>query len=238
MTTLKSVTSHGFGWLARALLSLLFATCRVEVYGGETESRYLRRHRGRGLLYASWHRGMLFFTWFYRYLGFLIMVSLSDDGEFAAQTLRRFGWITIRGSSSRRGLPALKEMAALFARGRRGGLLVDAPQGPRCVSKIGIVLLARITGLPIIPVMWSADRRWRAGSWDRTIIPKPFARIVVVYAEDLIRVPRNASRAECEAIRARLDRVLNTLMRQVDRHLATGGVGDPRNIAVAHPRPE
>ena len=238
MKPLKYAAYYGFGWAARIIATLLFATCRVTVYGHEIEKRYLEQNPGKGLLYASWHRGLMFFVYFYRFLNFVVMASASDDGELAAQAARRFGWLSIRGSSTRRGAQAMREMLTLFGRGYRGGLVVDAPQGPRCVSKIGIIVMAKRSGLPIIPVMWSADRCWRVGSWDRTIIPKPFSRIVFVYARDFIRVPPRATRQECEEIREHLDHVLNTLMFQTDHFFGSLPVSDPREITVAHPRPE
>jgi len=238
MTPLKYAAYYTFGWLSRAVATILLSTCRVTVYGQEIEKQLLRENHGKGFLGASWHRGLMFFVFFYRFRGFIVMASASDDGELAAQATRRFGWITVRGSSTRRGLRAFREMEAYLNNGHLGGLAVDAPQGPRCVSKIGIIILAKRTGLPIMPAMWSADRCWRVGSWDRTIIPKPFSRIVFVYGKDIIRVPRNASREECEALRKRLDHVLNTMMYQTDHFFRTKGVSDPREIKVADPQPE
>ena len=95
---------------------------------------------------------------------------------------------------------------------------MDAPRGPAHVSKIGIVIASRMAGVPIVPVMWSADRFWRLNSWDRTIIPKPFSRIVFMYGGELIQVPRKASREECEAYRQMLDDTLNRLMERADRY--------------------
>jgi len=238
MTPLKSAAYYAFGWVARAISSILFLTCSVTVYGQQIEESYRKRHPGKGLLYASWHRGLMFFVYFYRFLDFVVMASASDDGELATQAARRFGWIPVRGSSTRRGAVALREMERYFKNGHFGGLVVDAPQGPRCISKIGIIVLARRTGLPIIPVMWFADRCWRVGSWDRTIIPKPFSRIALLYGDELISVPPNASKAACERYRERLDTVLNTMMYQTDRFFVTEGISDPRQIEVINPRPE
>lgn len=123
-------------------------------------------------------------------------------------------------------------MVPLFRKGHDGGLVVDAPTGPAHVSKIGIILAARMTGLPILPVMWSADRCWRINDWDRTMIPKPFSRIIFVYAQNVIHIPQKASREQCEQLRQHLDKVLNRMMFQTDRFFTTSGIDDPRNIAV------
>jgi lysophospholipid acyltransferase (LPLAT)-like uncharacterized protein len=215
----------------------MFMTCRVRVFGQEIEKIYMEKHKGKGLLYASWHRGLFFFVYFYRNLKFVVMASASKDGELAAQATKRFGWVPVRGSSSRRGSEALKEMKVLFEKGHRGGLVVDAPTGPPCVSKIGIIILAKRTGLPILPVMWYADRSWRIRSWDRSIIPKPFSKIVYLYGDDLLHVPTDASDEECEALRRELDLRLCRMMYRTDHFFQRPGITDPRDIEIPEPVP-
>ncbi|MBW2705184.1 MAG: hypothetical protein JRD84_02610, partial [Deltaproteobacteria bacterium] len=117
-------------------------------------------------------------------------------------------------------------------KGYKGGLVADAPRGPRFVSKLGIIYLAKRTGRPIIPVIWSADRYWKLKSWDRMIIPKPFARIVTLYDDEYVQVPSDASREVCEEYRQQLDRRLNRIMYQVDNFYNDPGVEDPRRIEV------
>jgi len=218
MTKWKYASFVVFGWISRILTALLFSTCRVEVIGQQIEEKYLLENPGKGLLYASWHRGLIFLVYFYRNLKFVVMASASKDGELAAQATKRHGWIPVRGSSSRRGSTALKEMIPYVEKGHRGGLVVDAPQGPPHVSKIGIIVLAQRTGLPLLPVMWSADRYWKLNSWDRTLIPKPFSRIVFQYADDFIRVPPDICKEDCEAYRLQLDNTLNRMMSQTDSY--------------------
>ena len=231
-TVKQRIVSYLFGWLTRIVFALLFATCRVQVIGREIEDKFVRENPGKGLLYASWHRGLMYFIYFYRNQGFVVMASASKDGELAAQTVIRHGWIAVRGSSSYRGSEALREMVPLLRKGHRGGLVVDAPQGPPHVSKIGIVVMARMTGLPIVPVMWSADRYWRLKSWDRTIIPKPFSRIVFFYPEKLLTVPRKATKEESEQYRQLLDETLNRMMYQTDHFFQTPGIASPAEIEV------
>ena len=149
------------------------------------------------------------------------MASASRDGELAAQATRRHGWIPVRGSSSYRGSQALRKMISYLKKGYKGGLVVDAPKGPRYASKTGVIILAKMTGLPILPVMWSADRFWKLKSWDRTIIPKPFSQIVVLYGDDFINVPPDATKKECEKYRQELDAALNRMMLQTDNFFGT-----------------
>ena len=205
-----------FGWLTRLLFALLFITCRVTVKGQEIVEKYRENHPGKGLLYASWHRGLMFFIYYFRFKDCVVMASASKDGELAAHATKRHGWIVVRGSSSYRGSEALREMVPYIKKGYRGGLVVDAPRGPAHVSKIGTIIASRMAGVPIVPMMWGADRYWRLKSWDRTIIPKPFSRIVLLYGNNLIEVPGKASREECETYRQQLDDTLNNLMEQTD----------------------
>lgn len=234
----KSLLIRLFGWAGKILASLLFLTCRVQIFGRKIETAYLQHHPGKGLLYASWHRGLMFFVYFYRNLKFVVMASASRDGELAAQAVKRFGWIPVRGSSTRRGSQALREMQPLMEKGHRGGLVVDAPTGPAYISKMGIIILAKRTRLPIVPVMWNADRAWRISSWDRTLIPKPFSRIVFVYGDQLIQVPGDASEEECEAFRRQLDEHLRRLMFMTDHFFHQSRLKDPRKIQVPDPAPD
>jgi lysophospholipid acyltransferase (LPLAT)-like uncharacterized protein len=226
-----------FGWVARILAALWLSTCRLREFGREIETTFLNENPQKGLLYASWHRGLFFVMYWYRNQNVVSIASASEDGELAAQAAKRFGWITVRGSSSRGGRQAFREMEALVRQGYKGGLVVDAPRGPRFVSKLGIIYLAKRTGVPIIPVVWSADRFWKLQSWDRMIIPKPFSQLVALFAEEAIFVSADADREECEQLRQKLDHSLNRIMYQADNFYSTPGVTDPRQIEVPNPVP-
>jgi len=228
----KRAAFWAFGWTAKGVASLWLSTCRISEFGREIEEKYVTQFPDRGLLYATWHRGLFFVLFWYRNQNAVSIASASDDGELAAQAAKRFGWITARGSSSRGGRQAYRAMEDLVKQGHKGGLVADAPRGPRFVSKLGIVYLAKRTGIPIIPVIWSADRYWKLNSWDRAIVPKPFARIVALFADDTIRVPADASREECESYRRQLDDALNYIMYQADHFFKDPAATDPRQIKV------
>jgi lysophospholipid acyltransferase (LPLAT)-like uncharacterized protein len=237
MSIWKRAGFFAFGWVSRVLATLWLCTCRVTEYGREIETQYQKTNPGKSLLYASWHRGLFFVIYWYRHQDVVSIASASEDGELAAQAAKRFGWITARGSSSRGGRQAFREMEDYIRKGHPGGLVADAPRGPRFVSKLGIIYLAKRTGIPIIPVIWSADRYWTLRSWDRTIIPKPFARIVTLYDDEYLQVPSDASRETCEEYRRQLDHRLNRIMYQVDNFFNSSGAEDPRRIEVPDPVP-
>jgi lysophospholipid acyltransferase (LPLAT)-like uncharacterized protein len=237
MSIWKRAGFYLFGWAARVVATLWLSTCRIVEFGREIETQYLKAHPGKSLLYASWHRGLFFVIYWYRNQQVVSIASASEDGELAAQAAKRFGWITARGSSSRGGRKAFRAMEAYIKRGHKGGLVADAPRGPRFVSKLGIIYLAKRTGIPIIPAIWSADRYWKLKSWDRTIIPKPFARVVVLFGDEYLQVPADASREECENYRQQLDDRLNRIMFQVDHFYNYPAIKDPRQIEVPEPVP-
>lgn len=218
------------GFLFKVIFTALFSTCRVKVIGKDIEEKYHRENPSKGLLYASWHQGIFFFVYFFRYLNFVVMSSLSKDGELATQGTRQFGWKPVRGSSSKGGSSALQKMHILFEKGYSGGLVVDAPKGPPYVSKIGIIVLAKRTGLPIIPVMWCAKDFWQLKTWDKSIIPKPFTRIIFVYDIAFVSVPTDATNEICEQKRVELDFRLNKLKFQVDNFFSQKEFIDPREI--------
>ena len=237
MSIWKRVGFYIFGWAARVVATLWLSTCRVVEFGREIETRYLKAYPGKGLLYASWHRGLFYGIYWFRNQQVVSIASASEDGELAAQAAKRFGWITARGSSSRGGRKAFRMVESYVQKGHKGGLAADAPRGPRFVSKLGMIYLAKRTGVPIILTIWSADRYWKLKSWDRTIIPKPFARIVTLFDDEYLHVPADASREECEKYRQILDDRLNRIMYQADHFFSHPDIKDPREIEVPDPVP-
>ena len=145
-----------------------------------------------------------------RTAGLVAMVSASRDGGFLAAILQCFGVHPVRGSSSRRGPQALLELTTWAERGYDLAITPDGPRGPRCVVSEGVISLAQLTGLPILPFSYHANWKLRARSWDRFVIPLPFSRCDMIFAP-LIRVPRDASDVEREALRLELERTLNEL---------------------------
>lgn len=138
------------------------------------------------------------------------MVSRSRDGEWAARLAHCLGFQTVRGSSHRGGAEALRAMLRLTRNGHPAGLIADGSQGPPLRAQKGIVWLASVTGLPLVPLSLAADAAWRLPSWDRTLIPKPFARLVIA-AGDPIHVPRRTADQDLETFRRLLETRLHSL---------------------------
>lgn len=166
---------------------------------------------------AFWHRNILIAAWYYRDRAFSVAVSRSKDGDVIASALTGLGYSpSARGSSTRGGAAALRELARLVSSGVTVSVQPDGPQGPARVSKVGVVTLARLTGTPVQPVAFSARPAFRFKSWDETILPLPFARVSCRYGEP-IAVARDADEEAEEARRRDLDAALNQLTDELDR---------------------
>jgi lysophospholipid acyltransferase (LPLAT)-like uncharacterized protein len=191
---------------------LLFRSCRITYLGKEHEDQFLRR--GEPICFAGLHQGMIYLPFHFRDRNGVVMVSASRDGDLIAHTMGMYGLRSARGSSRRGGEDALHAMIAEVNASRcSAGLIVDGPRGPAGVAKHGAILLARETGLPIVPGTWWAQPHVEFGSWDRTIVPLPFARMVFAF-EPALHVPHDAGDTDVEALRleltARLERARAT----------------------------
>jgi lysophospholipid acyltransferase (LPLAT)-like uncharacterized protein len=155
----------------------------------------------RPWLVAMWHGGMLALMPLrhHRHRRIGVLVSPSDDGSLALQALARFGYRVVRGSLSRGGAEALRTMQHWLQEGGQLVLTPDGPRGPRCTMNSGVAWLARSSGAPILPVSITVDRAWRLRSWDRFLIPKPFARVIVDYLEP-VPVPATSADEALEPI--------------------------------------
>ncbi|HEX9918797.1 MAG TPA: lysophospholipid acyltransferase family protein [Pyrinomonadaceae bacterium] len=165
---------------------------------------------GRQPIYTSWHQSVFLATYFWRERGIVVMTSRSFDGEYIARFIQRFGYGAARGSSSRGAVGALVEMVKLVRQGRPAGFTIDGPRGPRHVAKMGAVLLAKKTGVPVLPFSVNAERYYAAPSWDGLQVPSPFTRARVQIAPP-IHVPPDADEAALEAKRDELQRALDSL---------------------------
>jgi lysophospholipid acyltransferase (LPLAT)-like uncharacterized protein len=177
----------------------------------------------RPLIYGVWHGQILIVPWlnarFRRTDGarnVRVLASRSRDGELVAGFVRRFGLDVARGSSSRGGAAALRELVRALQAGEDVAVVPDGPRGPSCRAQAGIVSLAATTGAPIVPVGVSARPARRLGSWDRFMVPVPFARCAVVFGAP-VDVTRDDDR---ERARVAVERALQQATDSADRLVA------------------
>jgi len=193
-------TRHGFRrlsrrlvhWLGPAFLRTLSRTWRFTVVGAENLPS--ESDGARGQFMTLWHGRMLLGLPHHSSRGWSVLVSDSQDGDISRALLERFGYRAIRGSTTRGGARALREMLTVLGEGAVLIITLDGPRGPRHSMNPGLAWMAKATGYPIIPIGFAMDRAWRMRSWDRFTIPKPWARVVMVYGAPM-RVERSADEA-------------------------------------------
>src|SRR5688572_13139986 len=196
-------------------IRILSATYRVRIIGVEHEQTIL--DAGGGMIYASWHqRFFAGITLFARRKPIAIMISQSRDGALIARIVGLLGWHPVRGSSSRGGKTALEELKQLAGGGYHIGHIVDGPKGPPGIVKAGLLTMAQFTGLPIIPTITSAQRKWVFKSWDRFMIPKAFSRVIISFGKGIV-IPATLEREEFEAQRVLVEARLRELYNETDR---------------------
>jgi lysophospholipid acyltransferase (LPLAT)-like uncharacterized protein len=216
------VVPHAPRWYQRLAAWCIFAAIRVVSltlrYRWTDGSGLLRPTSPGNAICCTWHnRLVLSMVVYYGYVqprtaspGIAAMVSASKDGGFLAAILECFGVEPVRGSSSRRGPQALLELTTWSERGYDLAITPDGPRGPRYEVQEGTMSLAQVTGLPIIPFAFNLSWKIQANSWDKFQIPLPFGRCEIITGEAL-RVPREASDAEREALRKELERRLREI---------------------------
>lgn len=198
------------------LFRLLCMTCRVEVRGHAVVAEETERHGA--VVLAFWHEVLPLAAWNYRGTGYHTLTSYSYDGELIARIIRFLGLAALRGSSSRGGGEALKQMETALRMGVTIGFTLDGPRGPRRHAKPGVAVLAARSSIPTVPVALAATRCWRMNSWDRMAIPKPFSRIVCAHGAPL-PAPGENEEGAVERYRARVERELNQLQAALEREI-------------------
>jgi len=217
-------------WFVR----LLTLTLRLRVIG-EEKVRQLQQ-TGNGVILVTWHgRTMLPISRF-RKAGYWAIISTSRDGEYQNQIFKRFGWQTVRGSTSARG--AVQAALTITKRLKAGGTLAFTPDGPRGPSHVvqpGAIFLAQKSGSPIIPAGISAFPRKLSRSWDGYMVPRPFARAVWIYG-DPIYIPADAKSEEDQKLWAdRIGAAIMALEEQAELEVGARPLVNPGRLEAKSP---
>lgn len=206
------------GFLLALVMRVIFHTSR-KTY---TNLRVLDRHldAGKPFILVSWHNRNILAC--FGYLAhqranrrFIPLASASRDGSLAAAAMQSLGVECIRGSSSRGGSKALRQMLRAVKAGNDLGITPDGPRGPRYKVQIGVITTARMTGVPIIPMAYQAREKKILDSWDAMIVPYPFNHLHYAYGEPLL-VPREADDDEMERLRVQLEDEMMRVVAVVD----------------------
>jgi lysophospholipid acyltransferase (LPLAT)-like uncharacterized protein len=218
------VVAHRIKWHQRAAAWLIFAFIRAVSatlrYRRDDRSGFINVPVPGPAIYCVWHNRLaLCMPAYFDYVkkrnqtpGMAAMVSASRDGAFLAGILECFNVQPVRGSSSRRGPQALLELTTWAERGYDLAITPDGPRGPLYVVQEGVMSLAQLTGLPVVPVSYHLRWKIQVKSWDRFQIPLPFSRCEMIYAKP-IRVSPEATDAEREQLRRQLEAELRAITR-------------------------
>jgi lysophospholipid acyltransferase (LPLAT)-like uncharacterized protein len=198
------------------LVRLWFSTCRVTILNERIYREYFLSDIP--IVAGTWHRASIYFLYFFGNFRPMIMISQSKDGEMLAQYAAGFGVIPARGSSQKGGRDALEQMRGYILSGGKGcATVLDGPRGPAYVAKKGMIHLAKLTGAPLIPLIWSANRVITIrDSWDKTMLPLPWSKVYVAFGEP-INIPAETSSRALEYYRQLVQDQLNSMMEEVDR---------------------
>ena len=196
--------------------------------GHLTRIRYIGRdnylnleRNGKNYILALWHGRMLLPIFEQRKRGFVSMVSQHVDGEIIARGVKMLGYTIVRGSSTRGGGKALREMVRLMRKGHHGAMMPDGPRGPRGDFKIGTLILAQLADAYIVPMTHTASSAWVFNSWDRFMIAKPFSRVVIAYGEP-VKIPRDLKEEGMLALKKEMERRMNDLVEEAERYIREG----------------
>ncbi len=214
----KKLTSAA-ALLMSCFFKLLFKTLRVQIHSVADDAPPYFKERTRCFVYPVWHDSMAVPIFYGRQPATVALVGAHNDGSYVSTVLKTVGIRSVRGSSSRGGAKALRQLLA-ETEGAHIVLTPDGPRGPRRELKPGLAFLASRTSKVVIPTAFAADREWRPqGKWTDLMIPKPFSRVFALLGNP-IEIPRKASKDELDQyndlIQTAMDH-LNELVEQVAR---------------------
>ncbi len=199
--------------LARWFIRFLRFTMRLTYvnFDGYRE----RLDKGGQIILAFWHGRLMMMPYSYPGRGITILVSRSKDGDLVSNTVKGFGIESVRGSTSSGWFAGVKGLLRSVKSGRDVAITPDGPRGPGMRAQMGVVQIARATGLPIIPMSFGASKKKVFASWDSFLLPYPFSRGVFICGEP-VYVSASAAEVEMEEKRREIEDTLNILTGRAD----------------------
>jgi lysophospholipid acyltransferase (LPLAT)-like uncharacterized protein len=220
MSTAKRIlradrTRRFLGRVIALWIRFVFWTSRWHTIGGEIPRPYW--DQGKPFILAFWHGRLMMAPMAWRRGASMnMLISANKDGRIIADAIQHFDLETITGSKSKGGMAALRAMLRALGEGQNVGVTPDGPRGPAMRASLGIIVAARMTGAPILPLSYATTRRRILGSWDRFHVALPFSRGVFIWGEP-IRVARDADAEAQDAARQLLEDQLNAITAEADR---------------------
>jgi hypothetical protein len=220
-------------WVTHCYIRFVYLTGRWSVEGGDWTRRLTGE--GRTFIVAFWHGRLLMMPLAWHGLAsFHMLISAHRDGRIIAGAMTYFGIETIAGSTSRGGSSALREMLKRLKEGGCVGITPDGPRGPAMTVSIGTVNIARLAGVPIVPLTYATSRRRVLATWDRFHLALPFGRGVFLFGEP-IELAAELDEEGLENARRLLETRMVEMAREADR--LVGHQMSPPLIAADTSRP-
>lgn len=204
-------------WIVRIWIATLRYHYHAIGPSGLPRHPYLRGY----YIYAFWHENMLLPAYHCRWPNIWVLISQHADGQLVAEICRHMGILTIRGSTTRGSIEAMRQLLRISQQGHLV-LTPDGPRGPRRCVHAGIVSLAAKTGRPIIPIGIGYQNPWRLRSWDRFALPRPWQRATLVTAAP-IAIPSQLDSDRLEQYRCRIEDSLRSVSEAAERWAEQGG---------------
>jgi lysophospholipid acyltransferase (LPLAT)-like uncharacterized protein len=179
----------------------------------------------RPLVLNFWHAGIVPATYIFRACGIRVMSSNSYDGEYMGRIIHKFGFVAVKGSSSRNAVRALLGLRRALQEGWAVAFSLDGPRGPRYKVKPGPVALARSSGVPLSTFHIAVESAWVLNTWDRLIVPKPFSRVLLRFGK-LIPVPAEASDEDIEQYQKDLQAFLDRVCEYAEENVTKVGTAE------------
>lgn len=207
------------GWRARILIGVGYRLVQIWVrtlrFELDDRGGVVQAGIKQPFIFAVWHNRLLLLpSVFRRFLPArhaAALISASADGDLLAALVERFGYGTVRGSSSRKGASALLRLAEVFADGTHIVITPDGPRGPVYQLDQGVIFLAQKCDAAVVPANMEYSSCWRFKSWDRFILPRPFSKVRVIF-DAPIRIGTTASPEDFENERLHLQIALMNLV--------------------------
>ena len=202
-----------------AYLHLTVWTSKVTVHGSSFPDRL--QQQGSAFIYAFWHNRQIILPVIRKNESIHCLISSSRDGEYIARVAGLFGKTAIRGSTTRGGFEAMKQMMRVLKSGGIAAITPDGPVGPVFEVKPGVIQISRALDTPIVPIAFDASNKKVFASWDGFNLPYPFSRIAIVFGEPLIIGDSETTQEAC----ARLKKALDAVTKESTNFLKQSGAG-------------
>ncbi|MCP4689955.1 MAG: lysophospholipid acyltransferase family protein [Desulfobacterales bacterium] len=208
-------------WLGAWFIRVWLWTVRVEIIKPPEYHEYVSGHRGKkNAVFGFWHRHIFMMIHpFRKFKNVAVMISRSRDGEYVARAAERLGYLSVRGSSSRGGRSALRELIRFMTEGDPGKFCVtpmDGPRGPARKLKKGLLYVAKASGSVFVPISCSGTRVFTLKkTWDKTMLPLPFSKVVIEFHPPFT-IPADLTDEGMAAAAREIEDALNALTDKLD----------------------